>query len=85
MSMHLLKEKDIKEICPYCKESTGSIEWISEFCGELHYKVGKCKCGKKLRLEVDFIGSGDDLWAKIKDHEWENRKNIAALIAEIGR
>ena len=85
MSMHLLKENDIKEMCPYCKEPTDAIEWISEFSGEKHYKVGDCKCGKELRMQVDFIGSGNDLWAKIKNHEWENGKNLAAVIAKIGR
>ena len=83
--MHLLKERDIKDICPYCREKiSDSMEWKSEFCSSLHYKIGKCEsCGRDLRIRVDFHGSGHDLWHKIKDYEWENRKNIHDLIKKM--
>jgi hypothetical protein len=87
MPMHLLKEKDLKDICLYCgKEHPDSMEWKSEWCSHIHYKSGKClNCGKNLRLQVHFEGSGHDLWHKIKDHEWDNRKHASELIKKMGK
>ena len=36
------------------------MNWKSEFEMEIHYKLGKCDCGKELRIRVPFHSSGHD-------------------------
>ena len=57
---HLIDNDFFKISCSYCLKSTKEIEWKSEFESEMHYKSGKCDCGKELRIRVPFYGSGDD-------------------------
>ena len=61
---HLLTEKDLKIICPYCKASIKENEWKSHFELEHHYKTTECKCGETISIKVDFHGSGHDNWNK---------------------
>ena len=70
---HLLKEEDLRVICPYCKESLKEKEWKSHFELEHHYKTTDCKCGKTISIKVDFHGSGNDEW---------NKKSLEKVIEE---
>ena len=36
--------------------------FVSEFVHEFHYKIFNCKCGEKVFINVDFLGSGHDSW-----------------------
>lgn len=64
MKEHLIKEQENKWHCLYCNHELGDHNWISVWEGEFHYKEARCKCGKKQRVKVDFVGSGHDDWDK---------------------
>lgn len=71
---HIMKEEDQIRICPYCKAETKN-GWKSEFHLEFHYKISKCKCGKKLKLKVNYIGDGnDDFDKKVEENFKKIRK-----------
>ncbi len=61
----MLKELDISSICPYCSATISEKVWKTDFEVHNHYKTLKCECGKKIRVKLDFISSG----------EWENHHN----------
>lgn len=68
MRDHLLKERENKWTCIYCNQGLGKNNWGSEWEGEQHYKTTKCSCcGRKIRIKVDFCGTGHDDW-----HEQES-------------
>ena len=60
MMDHLIDNDFFKIACSYCLKSTKEIEWKSEFEIEIHYKSGKCDCGKELKIRMPFYGSGHD-------------------------
>lgn len=62
MRDHLIKQEECKQCCLYCNKNLSGNKWNSEWDGGNHYKITKCSCGKKVRVEVDFIGSGHDDW-----------------------
>ena len=68
---HIISEKDQKRACPYCGRSTQSHDWKSHFNNNAHYKELNCKCGKKVSVKVDFMGTGHDSWAKGLDKKIE--------------
>ena len=46
-------------LCIYCSEISDDVEWISEFCGEHHYKVFKCEhCNTRNTVKMEHHGSG---------------------------
>ena len=67
---HLVREEDNLFECLYCGRDLERKEWISEFCGPLHYKVAKCECGKKSRVKIPYSGSGHDEFNKDKSLEF---------------
>jgi len=60
MVHHLIKERDQKDICPYCGVDLAKEEWNSVFHLNFHYKTTDCECGKVIRRKVDFLGSNHD-------------------------
>ena len=62
MKDHIVKEQENKWHCLYCNHDVGDHDWKSIWEGEFHYKITKCRCGKKHRVKVDFFGSGHDDW-----------------------
>lgn len=60
MMDHLIDSNFLKHSCIYCLKSSEGIDWKSNFENEIHYKSGKCDCGKELRLRMPFYGSGED-------------------------
>ncbi len=82
---HLIGEEDFKRLCPYCGRDvkpTHAHKWHSEFIAEAHYKTLACRCGKELRIKVDFHGSGHDNWNKKKK---EAKKTIEDKIKEVNK
>jgi hypothetical protein len=63
----MVKEGDIKDICPYCSREVGKRKWESDFEVTTQYETVKCDCGKKLSVKCDFITSGDN---------WEDEINV---------
>lgn len=63
MKHHLINEiHQIKE-CPYCRNNLKKHEWESVLELQHHYKETSCdKCGKPIRVKVNFDGSGHDCW-----------------------
>ncbi len=61
MITQVIKSLNIDK-CIYCGREIKKEQWKSEHIGQIHYKTAKCSCGKELRVEVDFIGSGHDNW-----------------------
>ena len=65
---HLINEIDQLAKCPYCKDHLNKNEWESFFELQHHYKETSCnKCGKMIRVKVDFEGSGHDDWKPSED------------------
>jgi hypothetical protein len=59
MIHHLIKDDFSNRTCPYCfVDLNGDTESVWE--SELHYKEIDCQCGKRVRMKVDFAGSGHD-------------------------
>ena len=61
---HLITEEHLKDKCVYCNSELA--DWCSEFHMNKHYKTARCRCGKKIRISVDFLGSGHDNWDTIE-------------------
>jgi len=74
MKEHILSEHSQKHSCVYCGESLQGKEWISEFHFSIHYKTIKCDCGKKVRITMDFPGSGHDSWDST--HAWITKTDL---------
>lgn len=62
MDFHNLKEDNLRNVC-YCGHHLTDKEWCSEFPEDKHYKSICCdECGRKVFVNVDFLGSGHDNW-----------------------
>ena len=61
---HVVNEIDQREQCIYCCSSLKSKKWRTEHEIEHHYKVAECDCGKRIRIKVNYHGSGHDSWNK---------------------
>ena len=59
---HLITEDHQLHSCIYCRAPVTDIRWQSEFDKTFHYKTTVCSCGKRLRVKVNFQGSGHDEW-----------------------
>jgi len=70
---HIIEETDTKRKCVYCNNRLEKNIWASIFEKELHYKTTRCKCGKELRIRVNFCGSGHDSWDG--NFEWIKKFN----------
>lgn len=66
MTMHMIREGDLTRKC-YCGRKLAG--WKSDNCYDLHYKTAVCDCGCRIRIKVDFMGSGHDNW----NTEWFNK------------
>lgn len=62
MKDHLVSEIVQRKQCIYCGTDLADREWRSEFARDLHYKSIVCDCGKDVRIQVEFHGSGHDSW-----------------------
>lgn len=62
MKDHLVKEQENIWHCLYCNSELSANDWRSVWEGQFHYKLTQCKCGKKHRVKVSFVGSGHDDW-----------------------
>lgn len=62
MRHHLVKEGGNPWHCLYCSTELSANDWQSVWESQFHYKVTRCKCGKKQRVKVNFCGSGHDDW-----------------------
>ena len=81
-SHHLMEQKEIRHICPYCKQDLTKLDdWNSKFDVSMHYKEINCKCGKNNWIAMDFIGSGHDHWTD----ESKGKKTIENKIIEAGK
>lgn len=69
---HIIKEKDQTKICPYCKRKPK--KWKSEFHFQFHYKINKCKCGKKIKVKMDYISDGNDNFDKKIEENFKKLK-----------
>jgi hypothetical protein len=69
MDPHILNEVDCRLICAYCRKDISRRSWISEWVGEIHYKVTRCECGKVISVKAGHQGSGHDNWDKVV-HDW---------------
>ncbi|PIN73449.1 hypothetical protein COV20_04460 [Candidatus Woesearchaeota archaeon CG10_big_fil_rev_8_21_14_0_10_45_16] len=56
---HIPKDFESHE-CFYCDNKLEDDRWESVWVGQKHYKVNKCKCGKRVWIKVEFSGSGHD-------------------------
>jgi hypothetical protein len=68
---HLVQESGLKQDCIYCGKNLDNHKWESVFHAHFHYKTTKCTCGKKVRVKVDFCGSGHDSWDGT--HSWKKK------------
>lgn len=60
---HLKKEVNQTIECLYCNNNLANHQWDSLFELFHHYKQTNCdKCGRRVRVKVDFAGSGHDCW-----------------------
>jgi len=62
MDHHMFTADHLKIQCYHCGEFFHNDRWKSEFIEDYHYKSIQCRCGKKLTMKVDFMGSGHDKW-----------------------
>jgi len=61
---HIVTEMSQSDQCVYCGNGIKGKRWYSEHSLEHHYKSVDCECGKRIRIKMDFIGSGHDTWEK---------------------
>jgi NAD-dependent SIR2 family protein deacetylase len=59
---HIVNEINQREQCVYCGNNLSDKRWYSEHSMEHHYK--SVECGERVRVKVNFIGSGHDTWDK---------------------
>jgi len=74
MKSHLVSERAQKQQCIYCGTNLADREWKSEFARDLHYKSIVCDCGRNVRLQVKFHGSGHDSWDGTNSWKQEFKK-----------
>jgi len=79
---HIINSEHQRNICPYCKKELPE-KWKSEFPGNRHYKKIECSCGRKIMIEADFIGSGDDSFNRRNEHQAKLDEKIERFEKEI--
>lgn len=63
-SHQLIKGEGSVLKCLYCGTDFDVKKWESDHYMSKHYKTNECACcGKMVKMQVDFSGSGDDGWA----------------------
>ncbi|MBD3309787.1 hypothetical protein GF351_01060 [Candidatus Woesearchaeota archaeon] len=73
-------KREVSEVlCPYCSNDLTQTRWESEFHFEKHYKSTMCMCGKTVRLQVDFDGSGHDRWNRKESSMKESSAGIRTI------
>jgi len=77
--------------CLYCGNDFKGESWESTWNSDTHYKIRKCTCGKEVRIPVEFIGDGNDMWDGTKKNfdkapeskgDEKTESNIDSLIEE---
>lgn len=64
---HLIRESNIKDVCPYCGRNVENKVWNSRFWLNTMYKELRCSCGHKLSVKMPFISSGDEKSKKLDE------------------
>ncbi|MBT5022148.1 hypothetical protein HOK51_06465 [Candidatus Woesearchaeota archaeon] len=52
---HVITQRNLKTICPYCKQDLPSGIWGNSFPSTQDYKTIECKCGKKIQVNKESI------------------------------
>ncbi len=58
MKDHMVRQENIRDICPYCSSHISSRQMSKGFEFHDNYSMLKCDCGRNISLKFDCLTSG---------------------------